>query len=100
MNVVKAVFWPSATVVHARYVKGLFGDGNSYLIVRLSEESYRRLCVTVPLGDSAAIEVETQEATSYFASASRISFSKAKSRAFSPGLPTHLYRITPSGSMT
>jgi hypothetical protein len=33
-------------------------------------------------------------------SASWINFSKPASMAFSPGLPAHLWRITPSGSMT
>ena len=39
-----AIFWPSASVVHAEYLEGRLVDGESCRTVRLSDNAYRELC--------------------------------------------------------
>lgn len=47
-NVLKAVFWPSATVAHVQYVQGTFlEDGDACRSVRISEDAYRKLCAFI-----------------------------------------------------
>lgn len=44
---VKAVLWPSATVVHVQYVAGRFPDSEMTRTVRLTESAYRELCAFI-----------------------------------------------------
>jgi uncharacterized protein (TIGR02117 family) len=43
----RAVFWPSATVVHVQYVRWPFEEGDSCRSVRVSEQAYGKLCAFI-----------------------------------------------------